>query len=210
MVYNLFLKGDREMNRDASGETFSGLRLESGEISAAVFEDCLFENCRFSELALENCRFTGCHFLGCTVTGMKFRNVQAMGNSFENCSLSGVDWSALLDERKRDMGFLPFDAFSACTLRRCVFYGLDLRKFDFHGCDLSGSYFDDCNLTKSDFSDSVLRGTSFSHNDMSGADFRHASEYLFSLESNKVAKAKFSLPEAVNLLSALGIVLDEE
>ena len=128
---------------------------------------------------------------------------------FDHCDLSGVDWSALVDERKREMGFLPFDALTGCSLRHCVFFGLDLKGFDFSGADLSGSFFDGCNLEEASFRGCRLGGVSFAQNNMSGADFRDAADYLFSLEGNRVKGARFSLPEAVNLLSALGIVLEE-
>jgi uncharacterized protein YjbI with pentapeptide repeats len=128
---------------------------------------------------------------------------------FADCALSGVDWSALLDERKRGMGFLPFDSLNGCSLRHCVFFGLDLKSFNFSRTDLSGSVFDGCRLEGASFQECRLGGTSFAQNDLSGADFRGAEEYFFSLESNRVKGARFSLPEAVNLLSALGVVIEE-
>ena len=127
---------------------------------------------------------------------------------FADCALSGVDWSALLDERKRGMGFLPFDSLRGCSLRHCVFFGLDLKGFQFAGADLSGSFFDGCKLEEASFAGCRLQGTSFAQNDLRGADFRGATEYFFSLEGNRVKNAKFSLPEAVNLLAALGVVIE--
>ena len=107
------------------------------------------------------------------------------------------------------MGFLPFDSLSGCSLRHCVFFGLDLKSFNFSRTDLSGSVFDGCHLEEASFQECRLGGASFAQNDLSGADFRGAEEYFFSLESNRVKGARFSLPEAVNLLSALGVVIEE-
>lgn len=120
-----------------------------------------------------------------------------------------MDWSALLDERKRGMGFLPFDSLRGCSLRHCVFFGLDLKGFQFAGADLSGSFFDGCKLEEASFAGCRLQGTSFAQNDLRCADFRGATEYFFSLEGNRVKNAKFSLPEAVNLLAALGVVIED-
>ena len=104
---------------------------------------------------------------------------------------------------------MPFDSLKDCSLRHCVFFGLDLKGFDFSGADLSGSFFDDCGLKEASFAGCQLQGTTFSQNDMTGADFRGAVDYFFSLEGNRVKDARFSLPEAVNLLSALGIKIEE-
>ena len=171
------------------GEEFTGLRLEGGEVNGILFEDCLFTDCRLEGVALRGCRFTGCHFRGCRLGGLKADNVQAMGNSFEGCVVLGLDWSALLDPRKQDLGFLPFDSFARC--------------------DLAGSFFEGCRLSGADFSGCPLRGASFSHCDLTGADFRRAQEYSFSTEGNQVKGAKFSMPEAVGLLYGLGLQIEE-
>lgn len=195
--------------KEYCGEVFSKLERAGEELSGLLLEDCLFQSCRFTELSLVNCRFSGCRFVDCKVAAPKLRGCQMFSCDFENCALSGVDWSALLDERKREMGFLPFDSLNGCSLRHCVFFGLDLKSFNFSRTDLSGSVFDACRLEGASFQECRLGGTSFAQNDLSGADFRGAEEYFFSLESNRVKGARFSLPEAVNLLSALGVVIEE-
>lgn len=195
--------------REYCGETFSKLDRAGEGLSSRLFEDCLFTGCRLEGALVENCQFSGCRFEGCKITAPKFRATQMLSCDFADCALSGVDWSALLDERKREMGFLPFDSLSGCSLRHCVFFGLDLKSFNFSRTDLSGSVFDGCRLEGASFQECRLGGTSFAQNDLSSADFRGAEEYFFSLESNRVKGARFSLPEAVNLLSALGVVIEE-
>lgn len=197
------------MEKERVGEEFTGLRLSGQEWSGIVFEDCLFEDCRFQEITLRGCRFTGCHFSRCRLGGLTFDNVQAMGNSLEECVVLGVDWSSLVDPRKQDLGFLPFDSLARCTLHHCVFFHLDLRKFSFTGCDLTGSFFEGCRLHAADFSRCLLQSTAFSHNDLTGADFRHATGYSFSVESNRMKDAKFSMPDAMNLLYGLGLQIEE-
>ena len=132
--------------KEYCGEVFSKLELAGEELSGLLLEDCLFQSCRFTELSLVNCRFSGCRFVDCKVAAPKLRGCQMFSCDFENCALSGVDWSALLDERKREMGFLPFDSLNGCSLRHCVFFGLDLKSFNFSRTDLSGSVFDGCRL----------------------------------------------------------------
>lgn len=201
-------KGELSM-KEYCGESFSKIQRAGEEISGLLFEDCVFSECRLTELSIKNCQFSGCRFEDCKIAAPKFRGSQMLSCDFSRCDLSGVDWSALLDERKREMGFLPFDSFEECSLRHCVFFGLDLKEFDFSGADLTGSYFDGCHLQKASFAGCKLQGTSFLQNNLTGADFRGATEYLFSLEGNQVKGAHFSLPEAVNLLSALGIVIED-
>ncbi len=192
------------------GEVFSRAEYVGKELSGAIFEDCLFENCKIQDLTLQSCRFTGCRFSGCRISELHPKGVEAMDNRFEDCSLLGIDWAELVDAKKREMGFLPFEAILNSALRHCVFFGMDLKKQDFSGCDFTGSYFEDCCLLEANFQNALLKGTVFSHNDMRKADFRGAAEYLFSLENNRAAKARFSLPEAVNLLLAMGIVIGDE
>lgn len=193
-----------------SNETFSDRELERDELLEITFEDCLFERCTFREGKITRCLFSGCRFVDCNIFSPVLKDTEGLGNALEDCRISGVDWSLLLDERKRAMNLLPFDILEKCTLRHCVFFGLDLRKFNFAECDLSGCYFEDCNLKESSFYHANLVGASFSHNDLTKADFRGAKDYYFSLENNKAIKARFSLPEAVNLLSALDISIEED
>ena len=195
--------------QEYSGEIFRKLQRAGEEVSGLLFEDCLFQDCRFTEQTVRNSRFSGCRFENCHILVPVCQGVQLLSCDFADCSLSGIDCSALLDERKRDMGFLPFGSLTGCSLRHCVFFGLDLKKFCFAGADLSGSIFDGCDLTEADFSGCRLSGATFTQNTLCRADFRGASDYFFSLEGNQVKGARFSLPEAVNLLPALGIVLDE-
>lgn len=65
---------------------------------------------------------------------------------------------------------------------------VQLKGADFSGTDLKKSTFQDCDLSK--------------------ADFRGAKNYFISTESNKIKKAKFSMPEAVSLLGNLDIMIE--
>ena len=195
--------------KEYCGETFSKIERAGGELSGVLFEDCLFTGCRLTDALVHRCLFTGCRFESCKVVAPQFQGVQMLSCDFDHCDLSGVDWSALMDQRKLEMGFLPFDSLRDCSLRHCVFFGLDLKGFDFSKADLSGAVFDGCNLKGASFSQCRLQGASFAQNDLSDGDFRGATEYFFSLEGNRVKNARFSLPEAVNLLAALGIVVED-
>lgn len=189
------------------GELFQGLTLQSELIDHATFEDCTFEGCTFTDVKLRHCRLTDCTFRACTIQNPSFSYANAMGTVLEKTTLMGVVFTDLIDERLRSMHLLPFDRITECNLRHCVFYSMSLKAFQFTGCDLTGSSFDDCDLEKASFASCELQNTALSHCNLSGADFRSARNYFFSVESNQMQGAKFSLPDAVNLLPALGIEL---
>ena len=75
--------------------------------------------------------------------------------------------------------------FGGCELHNCDFIGADLRKADFSGADLHNSV--------------------FHHTDLRNCDFRDARNYLINPTENKLAKARFSWPEALALLEVLEI-----
>jgi uncharacterized protein YjbI with pentapeptide repeats len=69
---------------------------------------------------------------------------------------------------------------------------------DFSGATLEGAA----------FVDSDLSGARFVRTRLSGADFRSARNYRIDPTANRLAGARFSLPEAISLLGAFDIVLE--
>ena len=198
------------MQKEYVDEVFQKIEKREMCIENVLFEDCVFENCVFEGVKLTGCSFSGCRFVDTQLLNLQFDRTQAIGNDFETCTLIGLDWSLISDERKRAMNLLPFDRLQKCVLRHCIFYGMDLTKTDLSESDLSGSYFDDCVLREARFRESELMKTSFAHCDLSGADFTRAKNYFFSLETNRVKGARFTLPEAIELLNALGVVIGDD
>lgn len=78
----------------------------------------------------------------------------------------------------------------------------------FAGGKLTESHFTNTSLTGALFDDINLSGTVFHNCDLSKTDFSTAKQYDIDPRTNKIAKAKFSLPEAVGLLRAFDIKLD--
>ena len=64
-----------------------------------------------------------------------------------------------------------------------------------------------CDLAGADFAHCDLQDTEFFQCDMRKADFTDAIGYKVDILGSKLQDAKFSLPEAVNLLSDLHIKL---
>ena len=69
-------------------------------------------------------------------------------------------------------------------------------------------------FAETNFSETNLRGTDFTaarfaNTNLTKADLRQAKNYSIRPDSNKIKKAKFSLPEAMLLLYGLDIELEE-
>ena len=66
-------------------------------------------------------------------------------------------------------------------------------------------HFTNTDLYYANFTDTDLLGSRFHRCNLTRADFRDAKNYMVDLSSNIVKKAKFSLPEAVELLKSFDI-----
>ena len=151
------------------------------DLAGAELEDVLFETCSFIATNLTDARFSSVAFEGCKLVGVDFRKCRVFPSvdvSFVDCVLDGCNFSDMTLKRQK---------FVSCDLRRCVFLHADLTDADFSHSDLDESIFHECDLRRSDFS--------------------RARNYLVDPNGNKIAKAKFSLPEAVSLLRGFDIEL---
>lgn len=189
--------------REYSDEQFSG--LARGEL---VARGVTFLNCTFSDSDLMETDFNGahlveCRFVGCELALSDFTDAVFQEVVFENCRLTGINFSLL------QQGALGVHAkFRDCDLSFASFRGMDLTTCSFTGCVFNEAEFQRCNLTKVSFDDCDFSRCTFSANNLKEADLRTARNYVISAEGNQVRGMKVSLPEAVSLLSALGIDVD--
>jgi fluoroquinolone resistance protein len=77
----------------------------------------------------------------------------------------------------------------------------------FNGSKLKDSHFTNTMLKNVDFSGVDLAGTTFHNCDLCGADFSSSAQYNIDPSTNKIKKAKFSLPEAARLLLAFDVTI---
>ncbi len=151
------------------------------DLAGVDLEDVLFETCSLVATNLADTRFSSVAFEGCKLVGVDFRKCRAFPSvdvSFVDCILDGCNFSELALRKQK---------FVSCDLRRCVFLRTDLTDADFSHSDLDESIFYECDLRR--------------------ADFSRARNYLVDPNGNKIAGAKFSLPEAVSLLRGFEIEL---
>ena len=181
--------------------TFQELSLaEAEDLSGKILIECRFERCGLREGVLTATRMIDCVFEQCDLSMIQIGAAVFKDCQFENCRLLGIDWGAaeeLVGLRFRNStlnhnlfsGASPKDLIIAeCTVREAIFEQSDLKKSDFRQSDFSGTTFVDC--------------------DLRGADFREAKGVFLDPLRNRMNKARFSLPEAVDLLRAMEIDLD--
>jgi fluoroquinolone resistance protein len=97
--------------------------------------------------------------------------------------------------------------FKNSLLQYCNFSDLNMKNSSFKGSKLKDSHFTNTILKGADFSDVDLSGTVFHNCDLCNADFSSAVQYDIDPRTNKIKKAKFSLPEAAGLLRAFDITI---
>jgi uncharacterized protein YjbI with pentapeptide repeats len=131
-------------------------------------------------MSVKNTLLRDCHFINCKVIGVNFSETQALSTP----------------------------SFFESTLDYSVFQLLNLSGAIFKNCSMKEVDFYEANLTKAEFSGSLLLDAVFNRANLTSADFRGAQEYFIDLRVTIVKKAKFSIPEALNLLKALDIFLE--
>jgi fluoroquinolone resistance protein len=189
--------------REHFDEAFSDIDCRSESIEGAEFNGCTFEKCQFSEAVLKRSRFVDCRFSGCDLSLIDVTDAAFGGVRLEECKALGVNWSFAANLPTEPLG-LDFDG---CVLNFSSFMGLDFGGRSITNCTVHDAVFSRTMLSGADCSGTDFAGSSFKHCDMSGADFRGAKNYIIDIETNRLAKAKFSLPEAISLLASLGIDL---
>ena len=146
-----------------------------------------------------DCKVKSSNFSLIKVNNVKFNEVE-----FNSSKLVGIKWF----KASTSLGFNV--SFDECILDYGNFADLDLKKTEFIKSSLKEVYFTENNLTKSVFTGSDLTGTIFHNCDLTKSDFRKVINYKIDFTSNKLTKAKFSLPEAISLLESLDMDVEWE
>lgn len=122
------------------------------------------------------------------------------GVSFKKSKLIGINWTQASTQAACH--------YAESLLDYGIFQGINLKGFSFVDCKILEVDFSEAQLSKSSFTGSILRGSNFNKANLSEADFRGASEYLIDVRYSTIKNAKFSLPEALTLLSSLEIIVE--
>jgi uncharacterized protein YjbI with pentapeptide repeats len=133
------------------------------------------------------------------VPGSSFRET-----TFKKSAVVGVNW---VEASWSKSGLLESVGFIECEVSHSIFMGLELKKMVLTKCVAKDADFAEANLTQANFTHTDFAESRFLHTDLTEADFTNARNYAIDVAINTVKKAKFSLPEAVNLLRCMNIVL---
>ncbi|MBT3581770.1 pentapeptide repeat-containing protein, partial [bacterium] len=163
------------------------------------FINCTFLSCVFLECIFQTCTFNDCVFQKCDLSLAKLPNTRLMGVEFKRSKLVGINWL------KTKM-FSRVN-FRECLINNCSFLSLNLTKIALIKCQVKDTSFAETNLSYAKCGESDFEKSIFLNTNLTGADFSAAINYNINPHQNKLKKAKFSLPDAINLLENLEITL---
>lgn len=137
--------------------------------------------------------------------GERFADLSFTEETFEDCRLQEIEWAPLMSNGTFPD---PINTLKECSLKYNTFTEMNFNRFDFSdGNEIVGSMFAKCEMQLANFKGVELHETEFYQCDLRKADFRDAAGYKVDILGSRLKDAKFSLPEAVNLLADLKIKL---
>ena len=169
---------------------------------AVTFSDCHFKNCDFSDSLFDGCGFRNCLFENCKVNLLRLSGSEFAGCEYSSCDMTGIDWTAASLPKLRLCCPLTF---AGCRLNHSSFIGLDLQELRAIDCQLKDTDFRNALLQKAVFKGCDFLNSLFGNTDLRAADFSGARNYLINIAANKCQNTKFSMPDALNLLTSSGI-----
>ena len=189
-----------------SDRKFDQIQLAGGEIQGSEFINCIFVSADFSGAVYRSCRFIGCVFHSCDLSLIRLQDCGISGSEFYSSKLVGVDWTLANWERE---AFGEPLKFTESILNHSTFIGLAVRMAKFTDCILHNVDFREADLSQADFSGADLADSIFLHTNLTEANLETARNYHIAPEQNTLSKARFSFPEALSLLYAMDISLED-
>jgi uncharacterized protein YjbI with pentapeptide repeats len=182
-------------------ETFSRKNFANVHLDKGQYEECIFEQCIFSEADLSFVTFIDCEFLDCNLSLARIDHTSFQNIRFEGCKMLGLRFSDC-------NAFAVSFYFDRCILDHASFYKLKIKKTIFKNCQLHEADFAQADLSASVFDSCDLRQAIFEYTNLEAADLRTALYFSIDPETNRVAKAKFSLLGLSGLLHKYKIVVE--
>lgn len=187
------------------GLAFKNTELRAAEIKSKEFDNCTFTGCNFSDSAFINCKFYECKFVNCNLSMVSVVGCSFFDVAFEDSKLIGINWTKASWPRIKLSSPFRFDK---CILNNSSFYGLGLKEIAMIECRAKEIDLRECDCTEANFTHTDFEGSLFGKTNLTRADFSEATNYNIDLFNNAVKNAKFSLPEAISLLSCLEIEIN--
>ncbi len=186
-------------------QKFEELKFDAEQLEGYEFFDCEFDSCVFNDCKITRCRLSNCKFNKCSITNIETKSTYISDTEFFNCNLMGVNWSVLVPSGHFSE---PISKIQNCNLKYNTFINMTFRKIQFNDNTIIHSTFGECKLVESGFKNCKLDRTEFIKCDLRKADFRDATGYEIDVFTNTLRDARFSFPEAINLLNSLNIRID--
>jgi uncharacterized protein YjbI with pentapeptide repeats len=183
------------------GQTFRKQSLNKVIFTSRIFLECEFEHCDINETDFSNSRFSECKFLQSRISMASLKSCKMQDVSFSESKIVGVDFSEC------DPLLLSM-AFDRCSIQSANFSQMNLRGIGFLKSIVKECRFIETELTAASFKGCDLSGTIFHNTILTEADLTDACNYRIDPMTNKLRKARFSLPEAVTLLEMLQIEIE--
>jgi fluoroquinolone resistance protein len=179
---------------------FSKLSFEKETIKSKYFEECEFDSCLFVDCQFENCKFISCKFNECILSAIIPFNSQFIDVTFTKSRAIGFDWT-----KAQKIQGLVFDG---CQINYSNFKLLKIPKIKIVNSEAKEVDFIETDLSNGDFKNTDFEKSRFFKTDLSEANFKGARNYFIDVKNNTLKKTHFSLPEALNLLDGLDIIID--
>ncbi len=192
--------GDRRRFTDQS---FNGLQPTDIDFENAILLGCTFTDCDLSEASFVGAQLVECRFDNCELPLLNLAGAVLQAVSFTTCRLTGINFSLL-----SKLPIVPEAKLEGCDLSFCSFRQLDLQAWSFEECRFLEAEFSRCELKRVSFAGCDLTRCTFSRNDLAEADLRGARGYSLSPLDNNLRGMRVSLPEAIGLLAAVGVVVE--
>jgi uncharacterized protein YjbI with pentapeptide repeats len=183
------------------GKTFDTINFQEQPLEKGEYENCVFQQCDFSNTNLSEIRFMDCEFIVCNLSLVKLTKTAFQDVKFKECKMLGLHFE---DCNQFSISFL----FEACQLNHSSFYQIKIKKTLFKNSQLQEVDFTECDLMSAVFENCDLTRATFDNTNLEKADFRTSHHYSINPEINRIKKAKFSLPSILGLLDKYDIVIE--
>jgi fluoroquinolone resistance protein len=187
-------------------QVFKNNSMNQQMVDKVEFVHCTFKNSQFKESKWSMCIFKDCIFQKCDFHLSQFTRSSFLSVRFEDCQLVGINWS---DSTLQKKSFLKTVEFHNSVLNYSTFTAAFLQKTAIKNCIAQNVDFSEADLSNASCIGSDFSGTRFENSNLTGADFRGARNYTIPVLRNQITKARFSLPEALSLLSTLDLEISD-
>lgn len=184
--------------QDYYDHEFTGIAYHE-ELAFKTFDECTFTDCNFSDAIFQSCKFKHCRLVNCNLSLLCLKGSYFIDVGFELCKILGVNWTYAEISLHQNLKFLK------CNISQSNFLGLNLSSIIISECIARDVDFRDCDLSKSTLIGNDFQNTLFSNTNLIKADFTNSINYYINVFENQIKGAQFSLPEAISLLTGLGV-----